>query len=194
MKIDIQIANTATPELQAIAGRLANPAAIHAAIAGSSERFLKKFGAARAKEEHRTATRLGAKPTGHLVDAYNRIESGSDTTAARLFIPAASRLRAAFGTYTVRPTEGRKWLTIPITAEAYGKRAREIDGLAFIFNQETTTALLIKRNGDGTYKPYYLLVKQVTIPEDAGLIPFDDLAQNAADAAELYLIQGGTPP
>jgi hypothetical protein len=201
--VKVEAAQT-TAELAAIAKAVGDTAGIHARMAGDTERWVKgpdvagKVSAA----QHRTANKLGAAPTKHLEKAYQDIEGQSDAESARLLVPSHSRLRAAFGEYTVRPGPGKKWLTIPITAEAYGKRAREIDGLAFIYETGAQTALLVKKaSGGRTYKPYFLLVKKATIPEDQTLIPFPELEEVARlavgdyidDALETSNRAGGTP-
>ena len=188
--IQVDLTGLPTELLEGIDHRMADRAAIHAEMAGTAEKFLKTEGCKKAASEHRTADRLGAKRTGHLEDEYNKIEGTSNASAASLWIPGSGRLRAAFGTYTVRPGPGKSWLTKPIAPEAYGKRAREIPDLDFIFLKETNPALLIKRNGDRTYKPYFLLVKQSTIPGDESLLPLAAMAEDAALAAEQYILGG----
>lgn len=187
--IKVSLDGLPTELLDGIAGRLKNPAGIHTVMAGAAEGFLKKKGREKSKTEHNTAQRLGAKPTGHLEDAYNRVESSSNEQAASLWIPGASRLRAAFGPYTVTPTAGRKYLTIPVAAAAYGKRAAEIPGLIFMRVGPNKTPLLAKPDGEGI-TTYYLLAKSADIPADESLIPFDAMAEDAALAAEKWILGG----
>ena len=191
--IQLTVITTGPDQAASAAARLANPSGMHAAMAAASETFLKKFGRGTAPNHHITAKKLGATPTGHLEKAYSRIESSSNASSASLWIPGASRLRAAFGPYTVRPTGTRKYLTIPMTAEAYGKRAAEIPDVKPVRMVEKKALFLAKEIG-GKEKPYYLLVKEATIPEDAGLIPFNDLYAEAAGAAEKYLLETEAAP
>jgi hypothetical protein len=190
MTITIDLTNTAAEALQAIHTRLADSGNIHAAMAGSAERFIKNFGTEAASARHGSANRLGAKPTGHLTKAYQDIEAQSDASSARLLVPRASRLRAAFGGYTVRPGAGKTYLTIPVAAEAYGKRAGEIQGLEFMRVGPKKTPILARPDGNGRITTFYLLAKEADIPADEGLIPFDDMTAQAADAAELYILGG----
>jgi hypothetical protein len=195
-------AGQTTAELAAIAAAVGNREGIHARMAGETERWIKGPDVAGkvSGAQHRTANKLGAAPTQHLEKAYQDIEGQSDADSARLLVPSHSRLRAAFGEYTVRPGPGKKWLTIPITAAAYGKRAGKISGLAFILDREEQTAMLVKRTGK-TFKPYYLLVRKATIREDATLIPFPELEEVARLAVGVYIDDalkttnpaGGTP-
>lgn len=190
--IEITIVTTGPDQAEAAASRLANPAGLHARMAGAAETFLRDYGRATAPSQHRTANRLGATPTGHLENAYNRVESSASAKAGSVWVPGSSRLRAAFGSYTVRPTGGRKYLTIPVTPEAYGKRAGEIPDLVFMKVGPNETPILAKKDGE-RFRTYYLLTRQATIPEDRSLIPFDDLFDEAVDAAEAYLLEEATP-
>jgi hypothetical protein len=189
MTINIDLRDTASEAVQGMRTRIADSATVHAVIAMSSERFVKDFGAR--NQEHRSAARLGARPTGHLYKAYQDIEGASDASSARLLVPRSSRLRAAFGGYTARPTGGRKYLTIPVAAEAYGKRAGEIQGLEFMRVGPKKTPILARPDGQGRITTFYLLAKQADIPADEGLIPVEAMTRQAADAAEQYILTGG---
>ena len=189
MKVDITISDGASIALQHLGSRCADGAQLHARLAGEAEKFVKERGRQTAATEHRSASRLGAAPTGHLENAYQAVESLSTDSSAALLVPRASRLRAAFGGYTVKPGAGKTYLTIPVAAEAYGKRAGEIEGLEFMRVGPRKTPILARPDGDGRITTFYLLAKQAAIPEDRGLIPFDDLAAHAADVAELYLLE-----
>lgn len=178
-----------TPLLEGIVRRLNDPAALHAEMAGDAERFLKDTGAEKSKTEHRTATTLGAKPTGHLEREYSRIEGTSTANSASLWIPGEGRLVAAFGTHTVRPGPGKSFMTIPVAAEAYGKRAREIPGLFFLRAGPKKTPLLARRDGE-RFTTYFLLVKESTIPGDPSLLPLDEMAEHATLAAENWIYGG----
>lgn len=186
--IYLTVTTSGPDQAQSAAGKLTDRAGMHARMAGAAERFLKDFGRETSQNEHATANRLGARPTAHLADAYSRVEGSSNEEAASLWIPGASRLRAAFSSYVVAPTGKRTYLTLPVAAEAYGKRAAEIPGLVFMRVGPKKTPILAKPDGPHI-TTYYLLVPKVTIPEDAGLIPFEDIYATSADALELYLLE-----
>lgn len=188
MELVIDITDTSAESLQLIRRKLADKAGLHARMAGEAEKFIKTRGRATSAGEHRTATRLGATPSGHLEKAYQQIEGQSDATAASLLVPRATRLRAAFGAYVLTPGAGKTYLTIPVAAAAYGKRAGEIDGLQFMRVGPNKTPILAKPDGQGRITTYFILVKKANIAEDAKLIPFAEIYQTAADAAELYLL------
>jgi hypothetical protein len=121
------------------------------------------------------------------VQDYARIEGTSTPAAASLWVPGAGRLRAAFGTYTVTPGAGKTYLTIPVAAEAYGRRAGEFQGLFFLQAGPKKTPLLAMPDGQGRLTTYYLLVKSATIPEDPDLIKWDRLEEKVTDAAGTYV-------
>jgi hypothetical protein len=189
IRIDIDLADTVA-EVRELGIRLEDSGEINAAIALVTENALKKYGRETAPSQHATANRLGARPTNHLVDAYEQIESQSDRSSARLLIPRASRLRAAFGGYVQTPGAGKQFLTIPVAAEAYGKRAGEFTDLVFMRVGPKQTPILARPNEDGSITTYYFLAREVEIPEDPDLIPFEDLEATARDGAELYILTG----
>jgi hypothetical protein len=171
---------------------LSDSRGLHAVMAEGAERFVKARGAVIAGREHATANRLGARPTKHLAKAYDAIESTSDAVGAKLLVPRASRLRAAFGAYTQRPTGGRKYLTIPVSKEGYGKRASEVPDLVFMRIGPRRTPVLAKRPNGGaseTLQVIYVLLRQVTHQADPNLIPMNDLTSEARDIAERYMLE-----
>ncbi|MGE9268663.1 MAG: hypothetical protein ACQKBY_11245 [Verrucomicrobiales bacterium] len=165
---------------------LENRAPMHAHMADKVEEFVKKFGRVKARSEHRTAGRLGAKPTGHLSQAYQGIQSRADASGASLLVPRASRLRAAFGKYTITP-QSSKYLTIAVNAEVYGRRAWEFDDLEFLRVGPKKTPILARDKGEDQLETMYLLVESAEIPEDSSLLPFDELPEAASLAAKEYL-------
>jgi hypothetical protein len=117
MAVALKITNDkfTAAELKMVSKALGDTAAMNARIAGESERWLKGPNAAGRVTaiRHRTATTLGAAPTGHLVKAYQSIEGRSDATSAQLLIPSGSLLASAFGPVTIRPKGGKRYLTLP---------------------------------------------------------------------------------
>lgn len=192
LHVTLDLGENVSAAMNSLAVELRNPTGMYARIAGDAERFVKERGRLTALTEHRTAETLGAQPTGHLSEAYEGIESISDADAATLLVPSASRLRAAFGSYVLTPKNGSQYLTIPVAAPAYGHRAREFDDLFFMRVGITGTPVLARRVSAEAKRftqaeVMYVLVTESTIPEDRGLIPFDDLADEAADSAMEYI-------
>jgi hypothetical protein len=186
LRVDIDVSGLDQADLAALGARMRDGAGLHARMAGDAEIFVKQRGKVTAAGEHRSASRLGAQPTGHLSDAYEAIEGTSTEASASLLVPRASRLRAAFGRYVITPKNGSKFLTIPVAREAYGKRAGEFDDLFFMRAGPKKTPLLARDVGRG-FQTMYLLTPKADIPEDKNLIPFDDLAEEARDSAEAFI-------
>jgi hypothetical protein len=179
--------------LKRIQDGLSNRARLHARIADAAENFSKDYVQKlhSRDEEHETANRLGAKRTGEFLRISKAIESESNESAAVLRFPRASRIRAAFGGYTVRPVKV-KYLTIPAHRLTYGMRAREFDNLEFRFLGRHKA--LVFSSGPETGKVAYWLTKERTIKEDRGLLPFPQYPKLASRVAVAYvqeLTQGG---
>lgn len=198
--LTINLTGDAAERLQRLRGGLAGRAKLHARLAATTEAWLKDYGRATAADQHATADRLGAAPTRHLERAYASVESKASESAAILLIPRASRLRAAFGDYILRPGSGKKYLTIPVCAAAYGKRAGEFSDLVFVrVGPRQTPALARSEKGAGGLTIYYWLVKATRIHADRNLIPTELLLDEASDAASAYCLEltttgGGTTP
>lgn len=185
LRIDLTMDGLAPEELATLRATLADPAPLHAQIAGDAERFVKTIGPKIAARQHRTAWTLGANPTGHLAEAYQAVEGQSSAAAAVLVAPRNTRLRAAFGAYTVRPQKA-KYLTLPVNREAYGRRAGEFEDLFPVRVGPRKTLVLARDTGSGI-ETMYLLTKQANIKEDKTLLPFDELAEAARDSAEEFI-------
>lgn len=186
----------AGPLLLRIITGLQNRKPLHAKIAADGEAYLKKTGREKAQSQHRSAQILGAAPTRHLEKAYQAIEGEGTDTAALLRIPRASRLRAAFGAYVLRPGNGKKYLTIPVAKEAYGRRAGEFPDLQFMRVGPRKTPILARATPDGEgIETMYVLAKSATIQAAPELIRFDLLTEHARDSAQEYIdgLRNGGP-
>jgi hypothetical protein len=188
----ITIHITATGEaagLQRLRRALSRRAQLHARIAVDALELTQTYVAG--IPDHKTATRLGATPTNHLEKVATQIESSSTADKATLKIPKASRLRAAFGPYTVVPTGGRKFLTIPIAAEAYGRSAKSFPDLQFMRVGPKQTPVLARPSigvkGDTPLNALFLLVRKAEIQEDRTLLPFDDIREQALQTTADYV-------
>jgi hypothetical protein len=144
-------------------------------------------------QSHSTANRLGAAPTEHLAKQARKIEAQSDEAEAVILLPRASRLRAAFGTYTIRPGAGKKFLAIPANARTYGKRPGEMpEKLKFVPFGGAAGRFKALVFPDGEIA--YWLKTSATIEEDKTLIPFDVLARDlAAETVDFLdeIVNGG---
>ncbi len=186
LKVTLETTGMTAEQLGALDAEMANRLALHEKIAGEAEAYILLRGPVESATRHRTATRLGASPTGHLEKDYAKAKGVADESSAALLLPRASRLRAAFGPYVCRPGPGHKFLTIPVNAAAYGRRAREFDDLVPIRAGPKKTLILARDLGEGRLETMYVLVPSVSIPEDSSLINWDKLAEVVRDTAEEY--------
>ena len=93
--IDIQGLAESLADVQRLRGALNDRRGLHAHLAAFGENKLQKYVAS--IKSHKTANRLGAKPTEHLAHTALGISSESDENQLRILIPRKTRLRAAFG-------------------------------------------------------------------------------------------------
>ena len=143
--------------------------------------------------DHKTANRLGATPTNHLEKVANQIEAASSETSSTIKIPRASRLRAAFGDYLVKPKKPNGFLTIPVAAESYGRRARTFTDLVALRVGPKNTLILARPKvgvkGQDSLTVLYVLVKQAQIKQDRSLLPFDEMRDAAVQTAGDYIAE-----
>lgn len=144
-----------------------------------------------ASKRHFTAHRLGATPTGHLEEAANSMLTTADSSSGALLIHSPGFNRV-FGSVNIRPKRARA-LTLPIAAEAYGKRAGELDRKGWaLFRPKKKSVLFGVSPIDGKIKPLYILKGGVTLRQDRSLLPPDQAIANAASQAAItYLKQIG---
>ena len=127
---------------------------------------------------HRTASRLGAMPTGHLAEGAENIRMEKEGSRAVVVVPIPGITRA-FGGLHIRPTN-RKALTIPINAAAYGVRAPELEDSGWhLFTLPSRQGpgagiLFGRRDGMPSAVALYLLRNSADIPQDRNLMPSDD--------------------
>jgi hypothetical protein len=105
----------------------------------------------------------------------------SKTTAdSATVVVADPALAAKIDGATIRPTQGRRALTLPMNAEAYAtgspgdKEHSRIPGLFVLRLTATNGAYLVKKEGTGKFANltfYYWLVPQVTVPKDPQALP-----------------------
>lgn len=143
------------------------------------------------QSRHKTASKLGASPTGYLLNKAASVEAiGSP---GRILLSVAGEIfKRTFQPVTVRATTG-KMLTIPCTAESYGKRAREFGDDLFVYRSKGSNgpAFLARRQG-GRMQFLFLLKREVVLPQDRGLLPLEadflkTAEQSAIDFTELEI-------
>jgi hypothetical protein len=183
VSVDIQVTGNAQKMLAKLDAKLINRAELHHDIAARAENTVRDWLISLAGTRHATANRLGATPSGHLERAAESVHSESDATAATVNVTSPGITRA-FKDITITPGNGKKYLTIPATAEAYNKRAGTFNDLRLAFFKGGLLAL-VRPNKDapkGERPPvYYWLKKSVTQKQDRTLLPSDKLLQSAAE-------------
>lgn len=174
--------------MQDFRNALADRRPMHARMAVGVKHFTQDY--LRKLKRHRTAERLGAKPTQHYAKAANVLEAESDEEEGRLVIPRDTGLGRAFGFVILRPTGTRKWLTIPAHAKTYGRGVRDFPDGTFqfttLFAHRAFAVMRFTRDGPGYARGdvAYYLRKQVYQKQDPKLLPSDaawgEVARRAA--------------
>jgi hypothetical protein len=194
--IDVNATDQVTPMLVDLQRSLTDRTELNGYIAGNCETLTKRHVKAN-KQEHATASRLGATPTYYFQKVSELIESRADKDAAVVMIPtgeaAISNLSKSAGGEAIgtrgpfAPVEGpvhivainAEYLTIPISKYSYGRRAREFSG-TFVVTTKKGTKLIGQREGKET-RWLYLLKEEVNLKEDRTLLPTDDQFLQAAE-------------
>lgn len=202
VKIKVTTNDAATPTLNDVLGALKVGSKQHLVlqkrIAGRLETLTKNHIRKAALTRHKTASRLGANPTNYLAKKAETVETEVKGNGLLWLTVYGDIFRRVDGAVEV-VARRKKWLTIPGHAEAYGRRARELDGLTFI-KLKGDKAALLKLPVEGGKKIFpktkeewkaavrYWLKKGVTLPQDRGLLPTEDDYLKAMDeGAEDYL-------
>lgn len=159
------------------------------------------------KTRHKTALRLGAKPTGILRfgESYPYVSSGGAEIKAKrrgassvvvdiIGIPFLSR---AFGPVTVTPKRAHA-LTIPIHSQSYAKTADEMESEGWTlftigrrknrvwgYTMKSGSGILFGKRGRKGAIPLFRLARRAVLPKDPRLLPSSEMVANwAAHALE----------
>lgn len=192
MRMTIDITNEASAALLALSAELGDLTATNKRIAAAEENFFRDYLRSIASRRHATARRLGAQPTGFFERAAESPEGTADRTGATITVSPRSAFARAFGDVEIKPGPGKRYLTIPVAAAAYGRRAGEFGGgLVFIRTGPGKVPVLAKAGGDdGILQVMYLLVKKVTQKQQRELLPSDEaIAATAIEEIEDHLIE-----
>lgn len=136
----------------------------------------------RSLERHKTAEKFGAKPTGIL----EFISGGRGTAASKgggkiyargnadsrsIFISGVPFIQKAFRALFITPKKANA-LTIPLSKIAFGKRVKDLRASGWnIFRPVGKNVLMGTKTARSKPVVLYALVKSVTIPRDARLLP-----------------------
>ncbi len=175
LRVNVDVQDLASPLLTRLIAGLSEEgiATLHEGIVNQIGVLTTDYLTELANTRHDTAERLGAFPTGFWGSAAEGVERWSDGDGAHLAISHPGIGRAGHDV-TIEPTGGRQFLTIPVAAESYGKRASEIPGL---FRPGDKHVLAVNDNG---LKILFALVESVTQKQDRTILPSDDQYTQAA--------------
>lgn len=146
-------------ELYSVAGR---------AVMNQVQRHIRSY----MRSKHTTAHMLGARPTGHFEKGTAAITTTADSTGAEVRIPIPG-LSRAWGDVTIRPGPGKRALTLPRAALAYGRTVAEVRALGWkVFRPKGTNWLMGTQGDDkATLTLLYTLVGGVVQRRDPSLLP-----------------------
>lgn len=171
LNVDLQTDDLVTPRLQAILRALDDGPrrALLGRLGKELERTLQAHFVRRDREgnargfprSHFWSREVRAKTALRAFTA-DRATVGIDSPAFR------QKLRGG----TIRPGPGRRYLALPVRAEAYGvlPRAGTIEGLFFLRSKGSGKAWLARRE-DGALRVYWRLVRSVTQAADPEALP-----------------------
>lgn len=164
--------------LREIHGSLHERGRLHAEIANTALAFTRAY--LRGLNRHKTASRLGAKPTYHHERSAQSIQGEASSEAAILRIPRRTGLGRALGFVVIRPTGGRRFLTIPAGPDTYGRQAgeypKETLQFATIQTHRGPTPVLLWKTTAGRHQKgevAFWLRREVYQPQDPTLLPSD---------------------
>lgn len=173
-------------DLQAFRNAIADRKPMHARMATDAAEFTADY--LRDTARHKTATRLGATPTGFREKAAASVQPDSDDTQAMVRIPRRTGLGRAFHDVVLLPGSGRKYLTIPAHARTYGESVRDFPEGTFRFALLGRFRALVFAAEPDKGKVGYWLKTSVTQKQDRSLLPTDQGYQDVGRRSALSYI------
>ncbi len=178
MALNIQTKDDATPGLRAFIAGLKNKRPMLRLIGNRVKTLVRDH---LIKRSQTVRNKLGAPSSGFWGQAAEKVARApqtidQDSVSISLEHPGVGR---AFGPVTIRPLAGKKYLTIPLIAAAYNKRARRIKDLFPVFKKGAQVGTLRKRGKDGKAHAWFALVKQVNQKQDRSILPTDQQLEAA---------------
>ena len=145
-------------EVNSVAGR---------AVMNAVQRHIRSY----MRTKHTTANMLGARPTGHYEKGAAAITMTADQSGAEVRIPIPG-LKRAWEDMPIRPGPGKRALTLPRAAVAYGRTVAEVRALGWtVFKPKGTNWLMGTKGDDKTPTLLYTLVGGVVQRRDPSLLP-----------------------
>lgn len=132
--------------------------------------------------KHMTAHRFGAQPTRHYEAGAAAISFAANDEEGVVTIPIPGISRA-FGDVSIRPGPGKKALTLPLAAVAYGRTVGEVRAMGWNVFRPKGKDYLMGSNGEGEAVPLFSLRAGVLQRRDPSLLPTrEKMAQTATKA------------
>ncbi|MFD2275470.1 hypothetical protein ACFSQZ_03220 [Rubritalea spongiae] len=182
--------DTARETLQYLREKLGDLSEVNARIAVAEENLFRDYIRGYAVNKHATARRLGAQPTGFYERAAESAEGTSTAFGVTVSVAPREAFARAFKQVEITPRAGKKWLTIPAVAAAYGRRAGEVTDLQFVPLGAETAALMRRDKASGVDTVFYWLKKKVVQEQQRELLPSDAaVGEVAGEAAEDVFIE-----
>lgn len=124
------------------------------------------------RTKHHSANALGARPTGHYEKGAAAITMSADSSGSEVRVPIPG-LKRAWEDMPIRPGPGKRALTLPRAAVAYGRTVAEVRALGWtVFKPKGTNWLMGTKGGDReTLTLLYTLVGGVVQRRDPSLLP-----------------------
>ena len=145
-------------EVNSVAGR---------AVMNHVQRHIRSY----MRTKHTSAHMLGARPTGHYEKGAAAITMTADQSGAEVRVPIPG-LRRAWEDVEIRPGPGKRALTLPRAAIAYGRTVAEVRALGWtVFRPKGTNWLMGSHEGDKSATLLYTLVGGVVQRRDPSLLP-----------------------
>ena len=124
------------------------------------------------RTKHRSAHMLMARPTGHYENGAADINMSADASGAEVRIPIPG-LKRAWEDVVIRPGPGKRALTLPRAAIAYGLKVKDVEKDGWkVFRPKGTNWLMGTKGDDKTTLTLlYTLVGGVVQRRDPSLLP-----------------------
>jgi hypothetical protein len=176
----------AAEDTQRLREGLADRKALNAKIAHGMAELTRAYLRTSLSDRHRSANRLGARPTGHYARQAQFIQHASNDDVAIVRYPKSSGLGRAFHQVTILPTGGRKLVVRPACAETYGKMPSEFPPETFAFTVVGGRFPALVWRKDWTVA--YWAARKFTQKQDRSLLPSDAAYINIGHrSTKLYL-------
>lgn len=167
----------AIPELQKLRKTIGDRADLHKVMAHAGTQVVQKHFAALAM----TNRNKWGRPSTFWKRMRQATMPESSSKQAAVVMERDVALRRFGG--TIKPTGGRRYLTIPVSKTAYGRVARSFKS-GFVLKLKTGGLFIAQKSGkSGKLELLFALVKQATIRANRAILPADGVITAALKVA-----------